>query len=208
MREVKKKARYEMWPEVSKKPWLPPIDTTIKGYRIGKKLFRLSYPVYADKAVPVMVRPGKGIEVAGTLFERKARPWTPKGCIIGWVPKRLKIAVFFERGRLWSPGRKDHGKPTSGWIAADVRGYHVAQGDDALAAIRSLLLTCAFTNEMANEERKKGMKVTRQMLHLQADVKRDMREMEKKAVKTGIILDGIEVPKDIRILEKQDRKLA
>lgn len=200
-----KKSRYEFWPEVSKKPWCPAIDATIKGYRIGKRMFRLSYPVYADKGIPVIVVPGKGIEVAGTLTLRKSRPWTPKGCVIGWVPKRLKIAVFLEKGRLWHPGHKDHGKDTSGWIAADVRGYNVSQGSDPLEAIRSLLLTCGVANEEAREEKRRGKRVTRQMHHLDPEVKKDMKEMEEKARNGGIILDGVLVP-PTKIIEAQVSK--
>ena len=203
--KAEKKNWYEIWPDVERKDWTPPIDTAIKGYRIGSRMYRLSYPVYAEKGAKVVVHPKKGVEVNGVFFKRKVRAWKPKGCVIGWVPKRLKIAVFFERGRLWHPGHKDHGKDTSGWLAADVRGYNVGQGDDPLDAIRSLLLTCGMNNEMAQQEKRKGLKVTRQMHHLDPEVQKDLREMEEKARKTGIILDGVLVP-PMKIIEQQLRR--
>lgn len=111
---------------------------------------------------------------------------------IGWVPKRIKLAVFQTTGRLWAPGTKEHNKKTSGWLAADLRGYNVGQGENPPAAVKSLILTLKAEDEMEAYERKRGHQVIRWRVHRTPGTAKEMREMEKKARKTGFVLDGVD----------------
>lgn len=123
--------------------------------------------------------------------------------IIAHVPKRMRVVVFISKSRIHSPGKKDHGKVHSAWIAADVRGYHVSQGETAVQAVNSLLHVVCGTNLMAWEERQKGNKVIRSTKKLLPENER--LAMEAAARKTGFILDGVEVP-DFRKHFKLDKK--
>lgn len=111
---------------------------------------------------------------------------------IAWVPKRLRLAVFPERKQ---------------WIAADLRGYRVAQGESPLDAIRTLLWTCGAANALAAEQRAKGRRVIRwRLLHgaWRASARQHIRQMEALAKKSGCILDGVVVPR-VRLVKWKAR---
>jgi hypothetical protein len=135
--------------------------------------------------------PGRGLSVNGKLLNVKAKPWVCREIKTGWVPKRLRLAVFFETGRLWSPGKPDHGKRTSGWLAADLRGYHMGQGDTPAEAIRSLLLTIWMEEDDTDAEaRREEKRHTR--WHVERGAEGELAEMEAKARKNGFILEGVD----------------
>lgn len=99
--------------------------------------------------------------------------------VIARVAKKIRIALFVERSRLWAPKTKEHGKKCAGWIAADLTSYHVAQGESMPDALHSLFETLHFTEVHVQDLRKKGHKVVRERLERRgAD---HIREMEKKA---------------------------
>jgi hypothetical protein len=118
----------------------------------------------------------------------------PKGAlsIWSWVPKRIRLAVWWEKGdRLWSPGRKDHAKMCKGaWLAADLIGYHVSQGRTMAGAIESLILTLRVTEEEAAYDKRKGKKVIRE--HVERRAQDHIKEIEDQAKKTGMILEDVD----------------
>lgn len=168
--------------------------------------WRFTKPVPVKKGDEFEAAPGRGLVVRGSIFnsapfrgllvngktvERNfVSPKRKMGVRISWVAKRLRVVVY--RDRVWRPGKPTHGKVTkTSWVAVDVRSYHVGQGSAPHEAIKSLLWTCAASNFMADEERGKGRQVIRWRCLLS---KREASEMEAKAKKDGLILDGVEVP--------------
>lgn len=194
-----------------KKPFKVQIDLkqgmVVTGIVKGDYYWRFTKPVPVKEGDVFKAAPGHGLVVRGDVF--KTAPFrgvilngkivernfiSPKGRMgrnIGWVAKRLRVVVF--RDRIWRPGAKNHGKVTdSSWVAVDVRSYHVGQGPTSHEAIQSLLYTCSATNFLAEEDRKRGRQVVRGRCLLP---KAEVKEMEDKARKHGVILDGVEVPK-------------
>lgn len=118
--------------------------------------------------------------------------------VIGWVPRRLCVCVYLSKSRLWAPKRKDHGKLVQSWIAVDTNGYHVAQGRTPLKAIESLLMTCQANEQLAEEARRKGQRVSRQKLHRQMSrlpmLPNELIAYREKALrqKDGFVLDGVD----------------
>lgn len=190
--EKKKAFRGSFWPKDGDRPLVVGCAGAVTGYRLKEddRQFRFREPVPIEKGDRISFRRGRGVCVNGVWSRPKADRWAPKQCVIGWVARRLRVAVFFERGRLYAPGRKDHNRPTSGWIAADLRSYHVSQGDTPLAAIRSLILTVRANEELAAQERRKGRRVIRERVNLRAQD--HIAEMESVARKRGMIIDGVD----------------
>jgi len=169
----------------------------VTGYTTGREheyFFRFTRPVPVKRGDVFRAAPGRGLVLNGTLIERTIRP--PKGktpILISWVAKKLRVAVFQERDPIWNPGGKNHGKPGKPhWTACDVRSYHVGCADSPVEAIRNLLEQCSVTNLIAEEERAKGRRVVRWRCLLP---KKEASEMEARARKNGLILDGVEVGK-------------
>jgi hypothetical protein len=81
------------------------------------------------------------------------------------------------------------GKPY--WVACDVRSYQIGCADTLVEALHELIESCVATNRLAEEEREKYKKVIRWRCLL---TKNEVEEMEGKARRKGIILDGVEVP--------------
>lgn len=125
-----------------------------------------------------------------------------------WAAKRFRMVVFLEKSRLWAPGRKDHGKLREAWLAADVTSYHVGQGNTPQHAVNSLLHVICGTDLLAWEEEQNGGKVIRWRCLCP---KKEIREMEAKARKTGFILDGVEKPnflKFFRVRQPQEKRVT
>jgi len=140
--------------------------------------------------------PGRGLILNGQLVECNLRPRKRYPIRIGWVPKRLRLAVFFERDRIWHPGHKDHGKlepaEKGSWMAADTRGYWVSGGKTPVEAVRNVLFTIKATDLMEREDRQKGRKVIRWHVERTKGTRKELLEMEKAARKTGFILEGVD----------------
>ena len=96
---------------------------------------------------------------------------------VGWAAKKIRMAVFPE------------GKS---WIAADTRSYNVSQGSNALEAMKNLISTLRFQEEMTRDEQKKGHKVIRWRVDRTPGTKEDMLKMEEKARKSGLLLESVE----------------
>lgn len=96
---------------------------------------------------------------------------------IGWTAKKIRLAVF--------PSGKQ-------WIAADTRSYNVSQGKDPLDAIKSLIVTLRFCDEMQRDEEKRGHQVVRWRGDRVPGAKGDMLKMEQKARKNGLLLENVE----------------
>jgi len=136
--------------------------------------------------------PKRGLVLNGKPVPVKVMPPRKIDSKIGWVPKRLRIAVFYEKDKLWNPGHKDHGRRCDGWLAADTRGYWVSQGETALEAIRNLIDLVRITDQLEEEDRRKGLRVIRWHVERTKGTAKELREMERKARKTGMILEGVD----------------
>ena len=181
----------------TRKPFRVEIDLkqgmAVTGIVRGDYFFRFTRPVPVKNG-DVFKEAESGLVLNGTFVPRRIIP--PKGKTpirIAWVAKRLRVAIFPERDRLWDYKKKKSlnkwGKPY--WVACDVRSYQVGTGDTVIDALQCLLESCAMENLMAEEEIAKKNEVIRWRCLLP---KNEAEEMECKARKKGIILDGVEVP--------------
>jgi len=148
----------------------------------------------------------------GKVLRRAARPARLLPCKISWVAKRLRIAVFKERDRVYSRRLKRFTKKLRPphWCAVDVRSYHVGCGDTCEKAIQAVLMQAQATNWIAEEARVlEKRRVIRWRCLLPPN---EVKEMEAKARKTGFILEGVEPPAPpeewVRKLEKLRRRHA
>lgn len=169
------------------------VDGIVKGKEF-KYFFRFTRPVPVKKG-DVFKAAKNGIILNGKLVPRNIIP--PKGKTIskvGWVAKRLRVAIFPDRDRLYDHKAKKFlnkwGKPY--WTACDLRSYQVGCGDTLIEALRDLIEHCVITNDLAEYEKKKHGAVIRDRHTLLA--KDEIEEMEGQARRKGIILDGVEVP--------------
>jgi hypothetical protein len=179
------------------KPFLIEIDLkqgmVVKGISKGDYLFRFTRPVPVKEG-DVIKGAKHGLMLNGTLVPR--RIIQPKGKVtpkVAWVAKRLRVAIFPDRDRLYDHKKKKFlnkwGTPY--WTACDVRSYQIGCADTMVEALRDLIESCVMTNLLAEDERKKNPKVIRWRCLLTKD---EVEEMECKARRKGIILDGVEVP--------------
>jgi hypothetical protein len=186
---------YEFW--ATRKPFLVEIDLkqgmAVKGIWKDDYLFRFTKPVSVKKG-DVIKEAKDGLMLNGTFVPRRIIP--PKGKTtpkVAWVAKQLRVAIFPERDRLYNHKNKKFlnkwGKPY--WVACDVRSYQIGCADTLVEALRDLIESCVETNKLAEEEKAKYKKVIRWRCLL---TKTEVKEMERKARRKGIILDGVEVP--------------
>ena len=114
---------------------------------------------------------------------------------IAWAPKRLRVALYpeFDDTR-WSDEKKRvvKCKPMRYWVAMDVRGYWLGTGDTAQDALRSLLQQLHMSERLCREERDKGLRVIRWHCERKPGSRKETRECEQKALKNGMILEGID----------------
>lgn len=178
----------------SGKPFTVQLDTpcVVSGYTEGNKYASFYRPIPVKKGDTFKSVPG-GILLNGAFLKRSSRPLKEITWKVSWVAKRLRVAVFKERDRIWNRRAKKptnkFGKPY--WTACDLRSYHVGCADTVQEAVRNLIRQAQATNLLAEEEKVQGHRVIRWRRLLEP---KEVREMEVKARKTGFILDGVEVP--------------
>jgi hypothetical protein len=167
----------------------------VTGYTEGNKFGSFYKPIPVKKGDTFKHVEGipHGITLNGVFVPRRARPAKDMVWKVAWVAKKLRVAVFLERDRIYSRRKKKwtnkYGRPY--WTACDLRSYNVGCDKDAVTAIKNLILQCQATNLCAEEEKAKGHGVIRWRCLLKPE---EVKEMERKAHKTGFILDGVEVP--------------
>lgn len=151
---------------------------TLTGYLREKTdtFHRFTRPLPLKKGDVFSYTKGRVI-LNGKTVSQATYPGKKRIYKIGWAAKKIRLAVFPE------------GKS---WIAADTRSYNVSQGSDPLEAIKNLINTLKFEDEMQKADEKKGRKVVRWHVERTPGTKKDMLEMEKKATKKGLLLEAVE----------------
>lgn len=155
---------------------------------------------YATFYRPIPVKKGDqfkaaegGVILNGEFVPRRARPYRKTVYKIPWVAKRMRVAIFQERDKIWNPRKKKFsrkfGKPY--WVACDLKSYNLGTADTVVDAIKIMFELCNLHDFAAWEERQKGRRVIRYRVPLP---KRELKDFERKAKKTGFILDGVEPP--------------
>lgn len=114
-----------------------------------------------------------------------------KKVVICAVASKIRVAVFYSKGRLWAPGKKDHGKTVEHYIAVDLTRYHVGQGKTIAASLECLFLTLQATEMLVAEARKNGSRVIRQHVYRKPEVQRDLRRYEKKGRRGGVLIENV-----------------
>lgn len=192
-----KKKPFTFGAKIGEKPFKvqikPKYGTIVTGLWDDDYFYRFTRPVQVKEGDIFSAAPGKGLILNGQLIPRKIiQPKEKTSIKIGWAPERLRIAVFNERDRIWHPGHKNHGKLSKPyWCAADTRGYWLGTGDTAQMALKRLIEGIQFT-VIGREDQKKGHRVIRWHVERTPGVKNELLDMERKARKTGFILDGVE----------------
>jgi hypothetical protein len=115
---------------------------------------------------------------------------TRKKAIYSWIPDKLYVVIFEEADRIYRPKDKQrHGKMFRCWLAADLRGYGLAQGCSPMEALLNLIDMCKYVKDMAEEDRKRGCKVVWENT---ARTSQDhIDEMRSIAEKNGIVLGDL-----------------
>ena len=166
----------------------------VTGYTLGN-LYSSFYNHISVKKGDTFraAKDGGGIVLNGRFIVRKARKPKDMAWRISWVAKRLRIAVFKDRDRLYSRRLRRFTKKLGDWYwtACDLRSYHLGCAETADQAIKNLILQVQATNLGAEEEKVQGHRVIRWRCLLP---KKDVDEMEAKAKKTGFILEDVRCP--------------
>jgi hypothetical protein len=168
------------------------VNGIVKG-REFEYFLRFTRPVPVKKG-DVFKAAKNGIILNGKLVPRNIIQ--PKGKTvpkISWIAKRLRVAIFPERDRTYDHKKKKFlnkwGAPY--WVAYDLRSYQLGCGETVVEAMRNLLEMCVIVNQEAERAKRKGGVIRD---HRSLLTKDEIEEMEQKARKKGIILDGVEVP--------------
>lgn len=193
------KKPYGFGSRIGEKPFKVQIDLK-RGHVVTGLSDKNDYWYGFTKPVPVKqgdvfaAAPGKGLIVNGKLVPCRFRPKRLMDVKMGWAPERLRVAVFRERDRVYSRRLKKFTKRFEKpyWCAMDVRGYWIGTGDTVEVAIRRLIEQVQFTELMHREEEKKGRRVIRWHVERSKGVRRELDLCEKKALKTGFVLEGVE----------------
>lgn len=169
------------------------IECQVTGYSVNDRYASFYKPIPVKEGDVFRAVPGKGIRLNGKIVLRRARPPRRTVYKVTWVAKRLRVVVFLDRERIWSRKLKRFTKKFDKpyWTAYDVRSYNIGCGDTTVQAVNRLLDQCQHTHLLAAEEEAKGNRVIRWRCLLP---KQEVLEAEKKARKTGFILEGVEVP--------------
>lgn len=181
------------FPKVGEKPFkVWPKEAVVSGFRYGKRLFRFTRAVPVKKDDVFQYIKGVGLKVNNILVKTRAKPWTCKAVQISWVAKKLRVALFQDRDEIWNQRTK---KPTGRfdkpyWSAIDLRSYHVGCGDTPTSALKALILQVKCTEDMAREARTRERKRVIRWRCLLSP--KEIREMEDKARKTGLILGDLD----------------
>lgn len=190
-----------------KKPFRVQINLKQGMVVTGASEDRKGISYWARFTKPVPVKEGdvfsydseRGFVLNGKPHPVNMRPFKKQGVQMAWAPKRMRVAVFKERDRIYDRRKKKFtkrfGKPY--WCAVDTRGYWLGTGDTVEVAVNRLLDQVQVTELMHKEEEKKGVRVIRWHCERQPDVRKEMLEDEKKAKKTGFILEGVDWRKSV-----------
>lgn len=164
----------------------------LSGFSVGEKYAAFRRPVPVKKGDTFQVVDGK-VVLNGQVLDRAATKLKRRPMLIAWVAKKLRVVVFQERDRVWSKKLKRFTKKLGDlyWVAYDVRSYQIGTGKTSHEAVNALIRQCHGTNLMAEEEKITGRKVVRWRCLLPPN---EVKEAEKKARKTGFILDGVTLP--------------
>jgi len=189
-----KKKPYEFWAKIGEKPFKARFAAVVVAVCDDDQCWRFTKPVDVKDGDVFSASPTKELVLNGQPVSRNLRP--PKKIVtqVSWVAKKLRVAVFLEdRDPIWTHGKNAHktgkfSKPY--WCAIDTRSYHVGTGESPMEAIKRLVLQVKATEDMADEARtKEKRRVIRWRCLLEP---KEVREMERKAMKTGFILDGFD----------------
>lgn len=195
-----KKKPYEFGARIGEKPFEIKIDLK-QGHVVtglsdkNDYYWRFTRPVPVKKGDIFSAAPGKGLILNGKLVPRRFLPKRRYDIKMGWAPEKLRVAVFQERDQIYSRRLKKFTKKFDKpyWCAVDVRGYWIGTGDTVQVAVKRLLDQVQFTELMhKEEEEKKGRRVIRWHVERSKGVRKELDEMEKKAKKTGFVLEGVE----------------
>lgn len=193
---------------IGAKPFKVQIDLkqghVVTGLSDEDYFYRFTRPLPVKKGDVFRAAPGKGLILNGKLVPRNFLPKKKMDIQIAWAPEKLRVAVFLEKDDTrWDRCRKKmvKCKPSFYWVAMDVRGYWLGTGETAQQAIARLIDQLQFTEQMADEEKKKGKRVIRWHCERGADVKKELKDAEEKAKKNGFILEGVEWRKSYRAKE-------
>lgn len=173
----------------------PKFGTIVTGLYDDDYWYRFTRPIVVHEGDIFSAAPGKGLILNGKLISRKIiKPKEKTTCKMAWAPEKMRIAVFWERDRLWSKRLKRFTKKMGDhyWVAMDTRGYWLGTGKTPQEAMSRLFSTVQFTEQMEEVDRKKGHRVIRWHCERTPGVREEMVDCEKKARKTGFILDGVE----------------
>jgi len=184
---------------VGAKPFTVQIDLksghVVTGLYDDDYYYRFTRPVPVVKGDVFSAAPGKGLILNGKLIPRKiVLPKEKTPIKMAWAPEKMRIAVFWERDRVYSKKLKRFTKKFHDpyWCAMDTRGYWIGTGKTPQEAMSRLFSTVKFTEQMEKEDRKKGHRVIRWHCERTPGTKEELLDCEKKAKKTGFILDGVE----------------
>lgn len=183
---MSKKKPFEFGARIGGKPFKVQIDLkqghVVTGLYDDDYYYRFTRPVPVVKGDIFSAAPGKGLILNGKLVPRNiVKPKKKMTIKMGWAPEKLRIAVFYEPEGKAPP-----------WAAMDTRGYWIGCGRSAQEAIKCLIDTVRFTEECERDEKKKGHGVVRWHVERTPGTKKELLDAEKKARKTGFILDGVE----------------
>ena len=130
----------------------------------------------------------KRMVLNGKPVERWSHPWKKTAVKIGWVSKKLRLCVFFER---------DTSSDLGYWVACCTRSYNLATGNTVIEAVRNLLDSINVATLSAEEEKRAGVKVIRWHVERTEGTRAELDAMERKAKNTGFILEGVDWAKSI-----------
>lgn len=182
----KKKKPFQFGARIGGKPFKVQIDLKqghiVNGLYDDDYFYRFTRPVPVVKGDVFSAAPGKGLILNGKLILRNiVKPKDKTAIKIGWAPEKMRVAVFYEREGKAPP-----------WVAVDTRGYWIGVGSSPQEALKRLVEIVRFTDEAEQEEIQNGHRVIRWHVERTPGTKKELLNMEKKAKKTGFILDGVE----------------
>lgn len=205
MKKTKRKP-FTFTASIGRKPFRVEINLkqghTVTGLADDDYYYRFTRPVPVKRGDVFKAAPGRGLILNGKLVPRRFRPRKKMDIQIAWAPEKLRVAVFPEVDETrWNARKKRVEKiknPKPYWVAMDVRGYWLGTGDTTQQAIARLLDQLKVSEELANEERRKGKRVIRWHCERTPGARQETRDAEAKARRNGFILDGVEWRKSMR----------
>lgn len=173
----------------------PKYGAIVTGLWDDEYSYRFTRSVPVKEGDVFSAAPGKGLILNGQLVPRTIiKPKQKTTMKMGWAPEKLRIAVFVDRDQQYSRRLKRFTKKFGDpyWCAVDTRGYWLGTGNSPQMALKRLVEQVKVTEDMENEDRKKGHRVIRWHVERRPGIRKELLGMEQKARKTGFILDGVE----------------